>query len=140
MARKPKKKPEPFDTGLTNVNLLLDTELVEKVQKVLAARGSDIFTYIRLQLRAFKSSASPLNLGDKLPFGKYAGEIIEDVCRAEPSYVEWLTANASSAKFDVDVLALLEELAEAAKALKKETKACTPTKQNDQSSSPKRDR
>ena len=57
-----------------------------------------------------------LTLADKIPFGKYSGELVEDICRADPAYVEWMAANATSAKFDVDVLGLLSQLSEDAKA------------------------
>lgn len=110
-----KEEPAP---GHVFVRLELDETLVKRVNDVLGARGTDLATYVRLQLRAFRSAMSLLSLDDKMPIGKYTGELVEDICRADPSYVEWLAANATSAKFDVDVLDLLSSLSDAAKAAK----------------------
>jgi hypothetical protein len=35
----------------------------------------------------------PLNLESNLPFGKYKGDLLEDVIMEDPGYVEWLIEN-----------------------------------------------
>lgn len=101
-------KPVP---GHTLVTVELESDLVDRIKSTLALRGTNIETYVRLQLRAFRSVSTPLTLGDKLTFGKYVGEGVEDVCRADPAYVRWVVGSSvSSVKFDIDVLRLLDEL------------------------------
>jgi hypothetical protein len=112
MPRKAKARPRP---GLTVVSIELDSDLVETVDAALSARGTDIATYIRLQLRAFKAAKALLNLDSQMTFGKYTGEPVEAICRADPTYMEWLIANGTTAKFDVDVLRLLKSLDDTAK-------------------------
>jgi hypothetical protein len=99
--------PRPAVTGIV---LRLETKLVDDINAVLSQRGTDIETYIRLQLRAFRHAGKILSLSDRLNFGKFSGELVEDVCRAEPGYIEWIVANSSSARFHEDVLKLLEDL------------------------------
>ena len=98
--------------GVTGIVLRLETKLVNDINAVLSQRGTDIETYIRLQLRAFRHAGKILGLSDRLNFGKFSGELVEDVCRAEPGYIEWIVANSSSARFHDDVLKLLEDLRE----------------------------
>lgn len=114
-APRPKKATAPVDTNITTLVLDLDSDLVRTVDATLSARGTDIGTYIRLQLRAFMSAKAQLNLNSQMTFGKYMGEPVEAICRADPRYMEWLIANGTTAKFDVDVLRLLKSLDDAAK-------------------------
>lgn len=99
---KRKKKP------VTRISLPKD--LVDEVNGMLAPRGTDVQTYLRLQLRAFRRAKNILELADKMPFGKYQGEIIEDVVRADPGYVNWLLVNHDKVQFAPEVTALIEEL------------------------------
>lgn len=99
--------PHPAVAGIV---LRLETKLVNDINAVLSQRGTNIETYIRLQLRAFRHAGKILGLSDRLNFGKFSGELVEDVCRAEPGYLEWIIANSSSARFHEDVLKLLEDL------------------------------
>lgn len=74
-------------------------------------RGTTIETYIRLQLRAMTVDKSMLKLADKMNFGKYYGELVEDVVRANPSYIRWLVCESTNGcRFDSDVLELLESM------------------------------
>lgn len=112
--RVPKKAPQAAvpRPAVTGIVLKLETKLVDDINAVLEQRGTNIETYIRLQLRAFRHAGKILGLRDRLNFGKFSGELVEDVCRAEPGYVEWLIANSTSARFHQDVLDILEELRE----------------------------
>lgn len=96
--------------GKIIVQIELQKDLVKTVQAILEARGTDLETYIRLQLRAFRTSKTLLTLAEKMPFGKYAGEKIEDICRADTGYMDWIVSNSTSARFDLDVLELLNAL------------------------------
>jgi hypothetical protein len=117
--RAPKKAPQAAvpRPAVTGIVLKLETKLVDDINAVLEQRGTNIETYIRLQLRAFRHAGKILGLNDRLNFGKFSGELVEDVCRAEPGYVEWLIANSTSARFHQDVLSLLEELREKAEEI-----------------------
>jgi uncharacterized protein (DUF3820 family) len=95
------------------VTFTLPTELLDACEAKLAERGSDLKTFIRLQLTAFSHQTGAITLESKMPFGKYLGVLVEDIVRGDPKYLCWiLSSSTSTNKFGIDVLELLEELEE----------------------------
>lgn len=92
------------------LTIKLDGALKREVTKLFKERGTSVETFIRLQLKAMTCDKTILRLEDKMNFGKYYGEPVEDVVRTNPGYVSWILANSSTPKFGPDVIALLEEL------------------------------
>lgn len=93
------------------VTLRLDAELYAKASKTLKARGTDIDTWIKLQLKAFSgANVGLLKLNDKMPGGKYIGECVEDVIRVDLSYAKWMMKQDWATKYDTDVHELVNEL------------------------------
>jgi len=83
------------------------------VESYLKARGLTLDQAVGLYLRAMINTserARSLRLADQMPYGKYAGERVDTILRAEPSYIAWLIANNESTRWDPEVLRLLEEL------------------------------
>lgn len=96
-----------------SVSIKVDATVYNQAAEVLKSRGTDIETWFKLQLRAFsRSGKSLLCLKDKIPFGKYAGELVEDVVRADTAYAIWMVAQNYTTKFDTDVHQLVQELGE----------------------------
>lgn len=98
-------------TRKSTITISLETKLYNTLKVKFAERGTDLETFIRLQLRAVSKTTLILKLKDDLPFGKYAGEKIEDIVRADPSYMNWvITTNKNPGQFHEEILELLEEI------------------------------
>lgn len=95
-----------------SITIQLDGALKKQVQQMMKDRGTTIETFVRLQLRAMTVSNSMLTLHDKMNFGKYSREPVEDVVRANPDYIRWIVNQSATkeCKFDADVLELLTKL------------------------------
>lgn len=88
----------------------LDTDLVVAATEKLAERGLSLTEYLSLHLRLLvRSNTKVLGLDDALPFGKFAGERVETVARAEPGYILWLIQNAKG-RFDEPTQQLIDDL------------------------------
>lgn len=92
------------------VSIAIPADLATKAQEVLSLSGTDVETFVRLQLGAFCRARSILHLDDKMNFGKYIGEKVEDVVRADTNYAKWLLGLDGFAKFGPDVMLLVETL------------------------------
>lgn len=46
--------------------------------------------------KAFFDTKRDLELDDKISFGKFAGCLVEDVCRSDPGYILWMIANTTT--------------------------------------------
>lgn len=96
---------------MTKLTLNIDTKLHNQLKKLLSERGTDIETFVKLQLRALSIATKILHLEDKIPFGKYTGELLETIIRGDPKYMNWLIANSKNpTQFGTDILELLEKL------------------------------
>ena len=95
------------------LQLVLDKELVAAVKEILKPRKLSINEVCSLYLRALVSSNKrliPYALTDKMRFGKYEGELLEVIIRAEPKYVYWLIANSDNFKLQPEAHELLEQI------------------------------
>lgn len=104
------------------IKVRVDPRLATRVETYLKQRSLTIDQAVGLYLRAMINTSErsrSLRLGDIMPFGKYAGERVEVILRAEPGYISWLIANNESIRWDPEVLLLLEQLtAHPSRALK----------------------
>lgn len=93
-----------------NITIQVDSELYKEVMASFKARGTDLQTFVELQLRAFSSSKakSNMDLGDLMPYGKYRGARIEDIIRGDLGYAVYLVGQ--DAKFSGASLELIKEL------------------------------
>ncbi len=95
-----------------DLHVSIPADLVRSIKPVLAARGLTLDEVVRLYLRSMVTSVArskALALTSQFPFGKYQGELVEVVARAEPGYIQWLVANSNSVKFDPEVLLVVEQ-------------------------------
>jgi len=102
----------PLPSGVT-IKVRVDPRLASRVEAYLKQRGLTLDQAVGLYLRAMINTSErsrSLRLGDVMPFGKYAGERVEVILRAEPGYIMWLIANNESVRWDPEVLLLLEQL------------------------------
>lgn len=100
-------------TKSATITIDLPVALVEQLEPILLARDLTLDEAVRLYLRAMVSSSArnrTLTLESEMPMGKYRGELVEVIVRAEPGYISWLIANSTSIKFDPEVLMLMERL------------------------------
>lgn len=96
------------------IALRFDVRLIHSVQKVLDKRGIDVKTYIEMYLRSLsRDRLAPLLLADVLNFGKYTGEVVETVCRADPKYIDYIIRSHEPDKmlrFDSEVNQLIDSI------------------------------
>lgn len=104
----------PLPAGVV-VKVRVDPRLATRVEVYLKQRGLTLDQAVGLYLRAMINTSErsrSLRLSDMMPFGKYAGERVEVILRAEPSYIMWLITNNESIRWDPEVLFMLEQLTE----------------------------
>lgn len=99
-------------TARATLKVSIPLALAREVEPLLKARGLTVDDALRLYLRSMVTSSArsrALSLTSQMPFGKYQGELVEVVARAEPGYVQWLIANSNSVKFEPEVLLVIEQ-------------------------------
>lgn len=72
------------------------TNLVAEAEIICSSRNTDLDTILMVFLRSFVYSHSRrriLNLGDKMPFGKYQGETLQNIIHTDPGYMDWIVGN-----------------------------------------------
>ena len=108
-----KKGEQAMASRTKSIAVKVDALLYKEATTVLKSRGTDIETWVTLQLRAFaKSGKSMLGLRDKISFGKYQGALVEDIIRGDLKYAIWLLGQNGSIKWESAVLELAHQLSE----------------------------
>lgn len=101
-----KKKQETVDVPI-------DRGLFEALEAIGGMRDIHPHTIIAIQMtayvRAFERS-QVLMLRDIMPYGQYKGELVEDVIKVNPRYIQYLVANSNNFRLDTDAIELLESL------------------------------
>lgn len=95
--------------------LVVDSDLLDEAENILARRGTTLENYLQLQLRALVSADKryrPLTLRDYMPYGKFKGENIENIIRAEPTYIAWLVGESETFSLDSEARTVLQEILE----------------------------
>lgn len=94
------------------VSVKLNAASYQLAKEVLKARGTDVDVWINLQLRSFARTMGKnlYTLKDKMPAGKYMGEQIENIVRADLPYMVWMLGQDFKTKYDADVHRLVGEL------------------------------
>lgn len=92
----------------------VDQKLAERLEPLLKERSLTLDQAIGLYLRGMvnaSATARALRLDDTMPFGKYQGETVETIARAQPDYINYIFSNGKT-RFDAEVLRLVETLLE----------------------------
>lgn len=93
--------------------IYLPINIIQRAREKLETdRGLKLETYISMYLRVMLRNKNILNLQDEMPFGKFSGEIVENVVRAEPDYIAWLIAQGGKTNFSPEVIQLCAEMKE----------------------------
>lgn len=98
--RRPRKLKEPKEPVLETVTITVEVsrEVFDFAQRELKITGAKVEDYICMKLRALATARDCVfDIHDKMPFGKYRGEIIDTVMRVDPQYLNWL--NTVSERF-----------------------------------------
>lgn len=84
--------------------------LAESLEPILKARGLTLDQTVGLYLRGMVNASDrsrALRLEDEIPFGKYQGETLDTIARADPQYLHFII-NLGKTRLDPEVFALLE--------------------------------
>lgn len=103
----------PTKPKTSAVTIHLPTQLYRDVSALLEDRHLTLDEVVRLYMRALLTTSKrgmALGLDDDIGFGKYRGEKLEVVIRAEPSYIVWCMQNMENFLLGPDALALLQQL------------------------------
>lgn len=71
----------------------------ELFAEICDRRGIEPSVMFEIMCRHFAVKEFLFGLQDNMPFGKYKGLRIEDIIRADPSYIRWLCGESD--KFDL---------------------------------------
>lgn len=86
--------------------------LAERLEPILRERGLTLDQTVGLYLRGMVNASDrcrSLRLADEMPFGKYEGETLDTIARADPQYLHFIL-NLGKTRLDPEVLALLETI------------------------------
>lgn len=95
---------------LKTFEIALPKILASEVEDILAQRSMTMSEYVAVALRAMPKDATVLYLDTLLPFGKYRGETVEMVTRADPAYIIWMSENVGRVRIADNVTHLANEL------------------------------
>lgn len=86
--------------------------LLAKLEPIIKERGLTVSEVCGLYLRSLVTTSErnrALDLDSEMPLGKFKGEQVGVVIRAEPRYVAWLLGTTTSFKLGPEALQLLED-------------------------------
>ena len=106
--REIKLAPWPAPTEVT-VQFKVSAEVYDRAFKVLAKRGTDFDTYLRLMVMKCRDNPI-LELSDAMQFGQFKGETIENIILCEPRYMEWLLRTKDDFALSQEAMDLLSEI------------------------------
>ncbi len=89
----------------------LPDKLYADLESILIERNLSFEEVVRLYCRSMVTTnarSMALTLGAEMPFGKFKGEPIDVVIRADPGYVGWMLANNERFLLAPDALQLYE--------------------------------
>lgn len=89
----------------------LPDRLAGQLEAVLLKRGLSVDEVVRLYVRSLVTTCerlAALGVHSEMPMGKFKGEEVGVIIRADPGYITWMLANSSSFKLAPEALALLE--------------------------------
>lgn len=96
----------------TKLKILVDQELITKLERILTERKLNLNELIQLYIRSTVNAyecGKELDVDDEFQFGKYRGEKVGIVARAEPNYIRWLLGSERPTQFSAKVLELVME-------------------------------
>jgi hypothetical protein len=93
--------------GEVEVAVKLPGELLHEVEELAAKRGATVSELIRVWVRGARREPLVYGLKAKMGFGKYKGEPVEAVIRADPSYIVWALTKTDHFCIDEEATELL---------------------------------
>src|SRR3954466_9033721 len=96
---------------METVSITIPKDLFNQAEKTLAGRGLSVDAFIRVALRGALQRNGYVPLKAELTFGKYRGETLETIIRADPEYIRWMLTNSNTFSTDDAAIDLLEMIA-----------------------------
>lgn len=88
----------------------VDGKLLKKVNTILAERGSNLEEWLRLQMKTLVKHSRLYNIDDPISFGKYDGETIRTIIKADPDYITWCLRTVAGFTISPAALELLSDM------------------------------
>lgn len=109
MAYKKKLETPQHNSNIEILTVLLSmNELLDNLNKRQIAMEAMMQDFIKQQRTSTRITT--FGLRSTLPFGKYQGFTVKNVCRINPGYIHWLLKNVPRISFEREVFELLELL------------------------------
>lgn len=90
-------------------SIQVSTEFYEKLSEIATSRGVGLEDLLRIAIAGTVKIIRTLGLDDILEFGKYRGELVENVIRIDPRYMNWVVGNTCYG-LDEEAQDLLDEI------------------------------
>lgn len=87
---------------------LLSEEAWNELEEILRERQISLEVITRLALRNMSQRGRHYKIGDRLRFGKYNREPLEDIIRADPDYITWCLDNMKGFTMSYEALDLMD--------------------------------
>lgn len=94
-----------------SLKIQIDSELASDLEQILLERNLSLDEAVGLYLRSMIYSASSgraLLMESKMPFGKYRGELVGTIAKAEPNYLKFLLGSKNPINLSPEVLEFLK--------------------------------
>ncbi len=95
------------------VTMLISGKLLDALAPTLLERKLKLEDVVSLYLRSLANGTknAALSPADEMPIGKYRGELVGTVIRAEPKYISWILAQENTTlRLNTESLELLEKV------------------------------
>lgn len=66
--------------------------------------------FFQVQVRGFLRQGATFDVKDVITFGKYEGEVLEDVIKVNPGYVKWMIRNTTNFKVTMAAAQFLNQI------------------------------
>lgn len=108
---RPIDKDPPKETDDTVESAIrLPKELQEDILKICSTRNISFIDYTRIALRGAVKTNRVYGPDDELKFGRFYGEQLQHVMKADPSYIVWCRDNIASFGLTKEAEEMLESL------------------------------
>lgn len=87
----------------TSIRIKLPSGVGDRLDALAKKRGTTADVIVRMSLMSTLSQQKVVEIDSVLQFGKYTGQLMADVVKADPGYVRWCVDNLNHVEFSDEV-------------------------------------
>ena len=104
---RPKKSTAANRVKTVTITITLAEDVYKEVMQLCEERNLTFDAYAQVILRGARKNPLLFKLDSRMTFGKYKGERVEDVIKADPAYIMWASSKVESFTLDEEASAFL---------------------------------